>query len=265
MKQKLKNILNLVLKRLNAHATPLTDLDEVKGLIKDLNPVVPDCGLMRFGPEGDGGYLIPDDLDGITACYSPGVLDISGFEMDCAERGMQVYLADKSVDNPAADHDSFDFIKNFIGVTNSNGFVTIDSWVKDSSPHDNSDLLLQMDIESYEYEVILSMSEDLMKRCRIMVIEFHVLEELFNKPFFRLARRAFDKILETHHCVHIHPNNYSGTVKHGDLEVPKLMELTFYRKDRAASTHPAIDFPHPLDHENTKNEPLVLPKCWYKG
>ena len=258
-------MINRALKGLNAHAAPLTNLDELKGLIQDLHPVVPDCGLMRFGPEGDGGYLIPNDLDGISACYSPGVLDVSGFEMDCAERGMKVYLADKSVDNPAADHESFDFIKKFIGVTSSNGFVTLDSWVKDSSASDGSDLLLQMDIESYEYEVILSMSEELLKRFRILVIEFHVLEELFNKPFFKLARRAFDKLLETHHCVHIHPNNYSGTVQHGDIEIPKLMELTFYRKDRAGSTKPATQFPHSLDSENTDNPALVLPKCWYKG
>lgn len=148
-------------------------------------------------------------------------------------------------------------------MTNTDGFVTLDSWVRDSSADDGSDLLLQMDIESYEYEVILSMSEELMKRCRIMVIEFHVLEELFNKPFFKLARRAFDKLLETHYCVHIHPNNYSGTVKHGDIEIPKLMEITFYRKDRTETTSPATQFPHSLDHDNTDNGPLVLPKCWY--
>ena len=33
--------------------------------------------LLRLGPNGDGGYLVPDDLDGITHCFSPGVAAVS--------------------------------------------------------------------------------------------------------------------------------------------------------------------------------------------
>ena len=59
--------------------------------------------LVRIGPTDDGGYLLPDVLDGIEACFSPGVGTCSDFELACAERGMQVFLADATVDGPAAD------------------------------------------------------------------------------------------------------------------------------------------------------------------
>lgn len=43
--------------------------------------LVPDSkDLIRLGPNGDGGYLVPDDLTGIEACFSPGVCATSEFE-----------------------------------------------------------------------------------------------------------------------------------------------------------------------------------------
>jgi hypothetical protein len=264
MKENLKAILNGFLKCMNAHATPLTNKAELLDLIKRLQPVSTQRDLVRFGPKGDGGYLVPDDLEEIEACFSPGVSDISGFELDCANKGMKVFLADRSVERPADEHQAFHFIKKYIGVTQNEDFTTLDKWVEDSNLESNSDLLLQMDIEGYEYEVLLSASNALMKRFRIIVIEFHMLEELFNKPFFKLASRTFDKLLETHECVHIHPNNYSGTVKHCGIEVPKLMEFTFYRKDRAGETSKKIKFPHSLDADNTDKVALHLPAVWYE-
>ena len=53
--------------------------------------------LIRLGNEGDGGYLIPDDLNGIEACFSPGVADNVNFEKALAERKIPSYLLDKSI------------------------------------------------------------------------------------------------------------------------------------------------------------------------
>ena len=104
--------------------TKMTPIDEVKDLIKQLYPVVCKKGLIRFGPEGDGGYLIPDDLEGIEACFSPGVSTASGFEKDCANQNMKVFLADASVSAPAQKHDLFDFIPMFVGsINNDNYFI----------------------------------------------------------------------------------------------------------------------------------------------
>ncbi len=63
-----------------------------------------------------------------------------------------------------------------------------------------AELLLQIDTEGYEYETFLGMSDELARRFRIIAAEFHDLDQLWNRPFFRLASRAFDKILQTHSC-----------------------------------------------------------------
>jgi hypothetical protein len=143
--------------------------------------------------------------------------------------------------------------------------MTMDNWVATSLAESQSDLLLQIDIEGYEYEVFLSISDNLMRRFRIIVAEFHQLKQLWNNPFFNLAARAFEKILQTHTCVHIHPNNYYGSIQKEGIEIPKLMEFTFLRNDRIVNPSHQSVFPHPLDYDNTDNPPLTLPKSWYMG
>lgn len=243
--------------------TTRTEKNDVLALMRKLSPVSTATGLLRMGPSGDGGYLVPADLEGIEACFSPGVSSISGFEKDCAELGMNVYLADKSVEKPAELHERFCFVRKFVGAKSDDDFITIDDWVKSSDVDNNSDLLLQMDIEGYEYETILNCSSHLLNRFRVIVVEFHDLDQFWNRPFFNIAARSFDRILQTHVCVHIHPNNYYKIYKKYGLEIPPLAEFTFLRKDRLVDSFKRTDFPHPLDKDNTNNPTQILPECWY--
>ena len=98
-----------------------------------------------------------------------------------------------------------------------------------------------------------------------MVIEFHQLDQLWNRPFSTLAIRAFKKLLQTHKCVHIHPNNIANTQTINDIEIITTMEFTFFRKDRIQNERFTKVFPHPLDADNcTKYPSKILPKDWYK-
>jgi hypothetical protein len=265
MKRLLINILVRALSTINAYPTGLTDEREVLALLKNLPPLTTDRKLIRFGPSGDGGYLVPDDLEGIEACFSPGVDKSVGFEKSCAARGMKVFMADKSVGELSQAHGLFSFTKKYIGSKTNDDFMTLDDWVSSSFPQSHGDLMLQIDIEGYEYEAFLSMSDALMRRFRIIVAEFHSLEMLWSRPFFRLAATAFEKILQTHACVHIHPNNCFSTVTNKHLAIPPITEFTFLRRDRVKNASFAHDFPHPLDSDNVPRPPVPLPECWYRG
>ena len=246
--------------------TRKTPTDDIRALIRKLHPVRgTQQGLIRLGPDGDGGYLVPDDLTGIEACFSPGVANISGFEKDCAERGMQVFLADKSVTDSAETHPLFTFTPKFVGAITDEHFMTLDDWVNRSLQTTQSDLLLQMDIEEAEYETILSISPELMTRFRIRVIEFHRLEEFWNLSFFKIASHVFEKILQTHSCVHLHPNNCCGSIEKDGLDMPRVMEFTFLRKDHINDYSYVKTFPHSLDQDNRPKPTLKLPQCWYSS
>ncbi|MGF1484903.1 MAG: FkbM family methyltransferase [Opitutales bacterium] len=240
-----------------------TDPAALRGLMQSLYPLLSGHELMRLGPKGDGGYLVPDDLEGIQACFSPGVSDRSGFEIDCAERGMDVFLADASVDGPAENHPRFTFTKKFLGGSPDARFMTLDQWVSQSLADSDAELLLQMDIEGFEYEVFALATPQLLQRCRIIVVEFHDINFLWSQPFFKLATSVFTKLLATHACVHAHPNNVRGNLRLRGLEVPRLLEFTFLRRDRMRGQGYATEFPHPLDSDNLDLAGIALPPCWY--
>lgn len=224
--------------------------------------------LVRLGPDGDGGYLVPNDLVGIEACLSPGVGTICGFESDCASLGMQVFMADGSVSKPADSSDAFHFVQKNLGARRHCDALTIGRWVKQSMPASKGDLLLQMDIEGAEYDVLLDASRRLLRRFRILVVEFHDLHRLAERKFFNRANASFTKILRRHVCVHIHPNNCCGSHLVAGIEVPQIAEFTFLRRDRIVNPEPlspVTTFPHPLDMNNVAAvEYLPLPAPWFQ-
>lgn len=261
----LQNLIKSLLARAGVYPTRLTDAARLRALVESLAPQATQLPLIRLGPAGDGGYLLPDDLDGLEACFSPGVSRISLFEKDCADRGLPVFLADLSVAKPKQDHPLFRFTRKHLGASSGAGRMTFDEWVEASLPGATGDLLLQMDIEGSEYETLLAASPALLRRLRILVIEFHHLEKLQSEPFFNLASRTFEKILASHCCVHLHPNNFCAQERRFGLEIPRVMEMTFLRRDRATDLRPATTFPHPLDVDNSpERPPLPLPACWYR-
>ncbi|MCF0071397.1 FkbM family methyltransferase [Dyadobacter sp. CY261] len=244
-----------------------TPEEKILALIARLRPYNPGIDLIRVGPNGDGGYLVPDDLEDIGACFSPGVYTVSEFEMECFRRGMRLFLADKSVDKPilSLDDSSYHFLKKHVGCTNTDDLITLDTWFNDFYGKKDKDILLQMDIEGSEYLTLTAASNDLLERCRIIVVEFHDLHKLWNPEFFRLANEVFGKILQTHTCVHIHPNNCIGLYKRLNIEIPPIAEFTFLRNDRFVKKSRQTEFPHPLDFDNMKREHIALPKQWYAG
>jgi hypothetical protein len=231
--------------------------------ISKLRPVSSDISLIRIGGDGDGGYLVPDDFDQIVACFSPGVADSSDFELDLAERQIPCFMADYSVNGPSVNHDLFRFEKKFLGSTDNDQFMTLESWINQSSVG-AGDMILQMDIEGSEYDVILSTSSAYFRRFRTIVIEFHSLDMIFSRHGYQLASLAFDKLLADFSVVHIHPNNCRRMSRMRGYLVPPVVEFTFHRNDRIKNAKPVTALPHALDARCVPDRPeLILPRQWY--
>ena len=241
----------------------------LRRFIERLHPQTTNIPLIRMGGGQDGGYLLPDDLDGIAALFSPGVDQNSAFEADALGRGMVVHLADASVEEPAsgiAGLPGVHFRKEFVGARERTDRLSFQDWVKESSVDDQSDLMAQIDIEGAEYEVLLDATPELLSRFRVLVIEFHSVEWWASPGMFQVVEAAIGRLLETHRVVHAHPNNWMGTKTVQGVELPPLIELTFHRRDRAEFQGYASQIPHPLDAPNASSRPeVVLPRNWWGG
>jgi Methyltransferase FkbM domain len=241
-------------------ASSTQDLDRFFKMIK---PAKTNHELIRIGSDEDGGYLVPNDLEGITALFSPGVENTASFELELANRGIQCFLADYSVDSAPHEHGNFIFDKKFIGLRDDEVFMRLSSWLKKSGC-EGHDFILQMDIEGAEYEVLMDLEEEVLERFRMLIVEFHDFDQLFNKFGYRLIYLTFAKILRHFDIVHIHPNNSNKPIEYLGYESFHALEFTFLRKDRIQSRLPQNSFPHPLDKPciaSAKDYPL--PRCWY--
>jgi len=236
---------------------------EVLELIRRLRPRSCAAPLIRIGGNCDGGYLIPDDLEGIEYCFSPGVNRTADFENELANRGIRSFLADYSVEQPPLSRPEFVFDRKFIAARNDGIFMTLSDWKQKYLPEYRGDLLLQMDIEGGEYEVFLNATLELLSGFRIIVVELHSLERLFDRFAFSIMKSCFDKLLSRFYVVHAHPNNCGGMVMHRGIGIPDVMEMTLYNRSRAEPGAYRTDYPHALDVDNCTARPsLTLPDCW---
>jgi hypothetical protein len=236
---------------------------EVHALLQTLRPRRCAPPLIRVGGAGDGGYLIPDDLAGIEYCFSPGVCSTADFEDELADRGIRSFLADHSVTAPPLVRPEFVFERKFIGARNDDVYMTLGAWKDRHLPGYAGELLLQMDIEGSEYEVILNAPSELLSSFRIIVLELHDLDRLFDPFAYRIMRTCFEKLLRDFYVVHAHPNNCSGVFEYGGVEMPEVVEVTFYNRGRGTPGPYRQDFPHALDADNCPGRPaLILPACW---
>lgn len=254
-------------RRFRGFASFLSHPDGVRRAIEMLRPVVTEHPLIRVGGDADGGYLVPDDLEGISACFSPGVSDSSDFEDDLVRRvPMPCFLADGSVNNPPLNNPLFNFDKIFIGTNKGDNHISFADWVTSRvNLAEHNDMLLQMDIEGAEFDVIINTDADIWQNFRIILVELHFLDRIFSRGFEDIYASLFAKLTKYHHVVHLHPNNCCGMLEHKGVEVPRVLEVTLIRKDRCTVKSQYVTLPHPLDRDNVATNPtIVMPDAWLR-
>jgi hypothetical protein len=250
--------------------------EDILKLLEAMRPKPSPAPLIRIGPDRDGAYLLPDDLKGVSACFSPGVSNSKDFEDQLAmEYGIASHLCDASTDVDRLRTPLIDGLQTFeklwLDVTGAEDTISLDDWVARHRSDPGEDLILQMDIEGAEYRNVLHTSDNTLKRFRIIVVELHSLHMIRNEnglsnvllPFFERLDRYFT-------CVHAHPNNVSGSPKDMakiGITIPNLVELTFIRNDRFEdrSLHD-VQLPHPHDLRlNVSNKPPVFLDDFFRG
>jgi len=264
LKLKIINFLNLIAGHLNIHLDNSVSKNNISSLIELMK--VRDLGhnLIRIGSDNDGGYLLPDILDEIEHCFSPGVGKIYEFEKEIGKKKINLFLADGTVDQKNIKIDKFDFINKNLSSKNDQNEITLQSWIEDKSVNNNKNLLLQMDIEGSEYEVISSTPTEYLELFKIMIIEFHFVEKIYNRLSYNIFLSSIKKILKSFEVSHIHPNNCQGYYNVCGEKFPTAIEITFLRKDLCLKNEKIKKLPHKLDQKNIKElSEVYMSEKWY--
>jgi len=249
----MRNLVLNLFRSFKRYPVKLISENEFIEFFNSLNPVNNGHQLIRIGSGSDGGYLSPNDLAGINWCISPGVAMTWDFEeMLWQQYRIPSYMLDYSVDLSSQLDFNYAFEKKYVGTINCCHQITLDKLLDSKTFEGANDLLLQMDIEGDEYLALLNTSEKNFSRFRIIIVEFHNLDRIIEFNFFnKVVRNLFMKVSQTHDIVHLHPNNAGGTFKLQGMEFPKVIELTFHRKDRAIRYFGNNPVPNVLDVRNS--------------
>jgi hypothetical protein len=219
--------------------------------------------LIRIGGNNDGGYLIPDILNEIEFCFSPGVGNKSSFEDHLLNFNIKSFLADGTVDYSG----KHEFTKKNLNSFNDENNITLESWVHEKVKDESNDkLLLQMDIEGSEIEVLYNTNISLLNRFKCIIIEFHQFNKIIDDLGLKIYSDIFDKILKTHYIIHIHPNNESKILNINKNNIPNLLEITFINKKIVKHINKInYNLPHKLDQKCSPSlKEIKCPEIFYK-
>lgn len=235
---------------------------EVDAILRLLRPLNSGHEMIRIGSQNDGGYIAPNVLDGVTACFSPGVSTNSSFELELADLGIRCFMADYSVEAPPQKHPKFDFVKLYLDSVNTPTSITLSDWMKQKDP--GGDLILQMDIEGFEYAVISSTPSEVLSRFRIIILELHEFDSIVTAIGNLTIKNTLNRLLENHSVVHVHPNNLGMPRKFQNKCLPRGLEVTLLRNDFIRGTGFADNLPSLLDQPNSLIYPnFLLDQKWF--
>jgi hypothetical protein len=216
--------------------------------------------LVRIGPNQDGSYLVPNDLDGIVKCFSVGS-GLNGTFEESLNSSFKInsIILDASESKPNGLSEPQIYHVGWLGQNTTKETISLNDFVSlYAGPEE--DLLLQIDIEGSEWITLLYSTPEDIARFRIIVIELHYLNLITDKKFLlNYLNPLLDKLRMNHIIVHAHANNCSTPFSVGELFFPPVIELTLHRKDRILTDKalkPRLDI-HPLDVLNVPDSPMV--------
>ena len=158
---------------------------------------------------------------------------------------------------------SFKFIKKNISHISTSKNFSINDFIKNKVK--GEDYILKLDIEGHEYKTIIDLEKKYLKEARIIVIEFHFMHRILRNNYYDFIEYCFDKILDSHLIVHVHPNNDAETKVYKGNKIFSVLEINFLRKDRILSKKKkTANYIHPLDYQTNPNKKaLFIPDGYF--
>lgn len=246
----------------NAHSetnVPLINLTKEESahfqLVSLLSPMdVVGSKYIRIGSAGDGGYVMLDIFSKakVDVAYSLGIGNDVSWDMDIAEKGIDIFMYDHTLEYLPLKHQRFHFFKTGIGRKYiSSEFEELESEIRKNGHENCENILLKVDIEGAEWPLFADMPEETMKQFVQIVIELHGVTVKDNIDNAGNLIRILSKINNTHQSVHVHANPCTKVNWLHGIPLPDSIEVTYIRRDENFKfIENTRDFPTILDSPN---------------
>ena len=236
--------------------------DSVASVLRLLAPVsVEGFAKRRVGASNDGGFVMLDDLQPVGIAYSLGIGPDVSWDLDLAERGVDIYQYDHTVAETPVSHPRFQHFR--IGIAHDDSLSPdlnrLDTILGRNGHAQRRDMVLKVDIEGHEWAALEVLDDAVFGQFRQIVLELHGMQLLDMETFRQRAHRLLSRLRQQFEVIHVHGNNFSGMAAPLGLGVPDCIEVTLVRTDLYRFVPSAGMFPGPLDLPNDSARPdLVL-------
>lgn len=123
-----------------------------------------------LGEKGDGCYVLLDDFENVKIAYSFGIGGNIHFDRELADRGIDVYMYDHTINSLPIQNPKFHWKKiGICGVGKKyENLKNLEELIVENGHTNQKNMILKIDVEHWEFESILYLKEDTLKNLNIL-------------------------------------------------------------------------------------------------
>ena len=184
------------------------------------------------GGKREGGYVLLDDFKNIKIAYSFGIGKIIHFDKALADKGINIYMYDHTIDRLPFQNPKFHWKKiGLCGVGQKiPNLKNLEELIIENGHTKEKDMILKIDIEHWEWESLLYLKENILNQFKYIAIEYHFKERNFYKDE-HLYYNVLKKISKTHQAFYSRCNQIrSFKINFGYNRICHILEVSYIIK-----------------------------------
>lgn len=211
-----------------------------------------------LGTKSDGCYVLLDDFKDIKIAYSFGIANMIQFDTELANRGIDVYMYDHTINRLPYTHPKFHWKK--IGICGKNEIneqlKTLEQLMIENRHTSEKNMIFKIDVEHWEWNVINDLKDEILYQFKYILIEYHFTNiEQEEQLYYNVLK----KINKSHQAFYFRCNRRNEIVKFRNNRLCKFLEVSYIIREgnkfeKDDSVYPNFDFDYQRPNENGKTE-----------
>jgi hypothetical protein len=185
-----------------------------------------------LGEKSDGCYVLLDDFENIKYAYSFGISTNIQFDKALADRGIDVFMYDHTINSLPYYNPKFHWKKiGLCGIGKQyRNMKNLEELIAENGHINEKNMILKMDIEHWEFESIIDLKEDTLNQFKYILVEYHFKDENEFKSD-NLYYNVLKKISKTHQSYYARCNGDRGhIVRFGINRICFIIEVCYIIK-----------------------------------
>ena len=197
-----------------------------------------------LGPKEDGSYVLLNDFQNIKIAYSFGIRREIQFDKYLADKGIDVYMYDHTINSLPYNNIKFHWKK--IGITKQNKSTkylkSLEELIIENGHSSKNNMILKMDITYAEWKSLKDLPNKILRQFKYIVIEFHFKDERKRNETL-LYYKVLKKLYTTHQVFYLRCQNPYRIVNFGNNRICNALEVSYLIKENYEFTKDSTIYP----------------------